>query len=265
MTASPITAALNEDRLNEAASLAAAAVKAYPQDVTARQLLASLAVLQGDLPRAETQASMAARLAPDEAVSLGLFRQHLRGLHARDAWWRDGAVPTFPGGASDADKAAVALNIALRAGDDAAVAQAFETLETLRGTRPGQWNGAAVDDLRDLDDRMPHAIEAVSAGGNYMWIDMARIARMTLRPVASPLDLVLRPARVALRDGAEADLVLPAIYPFPETPAQQLGRETGFSESHGVMIGQGQRAWLAGDEMQGFLSAETIGFGGGDG
>lgn len=269
MTPNPITAALNDDRLSDAVTLAAAAVKASPQDVTARQLLAALAVLSGDLARAEAQASMAARLAPADAVSFGLFRQHLRGLHARRAWWQDSALPAFPGGASEADRAAIALNVALRAGDGAAVAQTSKALEALRGTRPGHWNGVAVDDLRDLDDRLPHAVEAVSAGGNYLWIDMAKIARITLRPVASPLDLALRPARVGLTDGAEADLMLPAIYPAPDTAARQLGRETDFIESHGVMIGQGQRAWLVGDDMQGFLGAELISFddnsGGADG
>ncbi|MFV0386285.1 type VI secretion system accessory protein TagJ [Paracoccus sp. (in: a-proteobacteria)] len=260
MTAA-ITDLLNADALDDAAAAAAATVKTKPQDLSARMVLAGLSVLQGDLKRAETHAKMAAQFSPQDAVGLGLFRQHLRGLHARDAWWRDGAVPTFPGGATAADQAAVALNLALREGNRPATEQALETVEAARGTRPGTWNGAAVDDLRELDDRMPHAIEAVTAGGNYMWIDMSKIARIDFRPVAQPLDLVLRSAHVLLEDGAEADLVLPGLYPDPQTPLQRLGRETDFVETCGIMIGLGQRSWLAGDDMQGFLSADSIAFG----
>lgn len=251
---------LNSDALEDAEAAAIADVKARPQDADARVLLAALSVLQGDLKRAETHATMAARLSPDDAVGLGLFRQHLRGLLAREAWWRDGAAPVFPGGPTVADQAAVALNVALRDGDAAATETALEAVEAARGTHPGGWNGQPVEDLRELDDRMPHAVEAVTAGGNYLWIDMARIASIGFRPVASPLDLALRPARVLLTDGAEADLALPAIYPGPATPAQRLGRETDFIETCGLMIGQGQRAWLAGDDMQGFLSAQEITF-----
>ncbi|MDO5528031.1 MAG: type VI secretion system accessory protein TagJ [Paracoccus sp. (in: a-proteobacteria)] len=262
---SEIAKLLKEDNLADAARAAASAVKARPQDSGARTLLAALSVLQGDLARAETQASMAAKFAPDEALALGLFRQHLRGLHARDEWWKSGAVPGFPGGATEADREAVALNIALREGDGAGARDTLARLEDVRGARGGQWNECAADDLRDLDDRLPHAIEAISPGGHYLWIDTAKIARIAFRPVAGPLDLALRAARVTLSDGAEADLMLPAIYPAPESPALQLGRRTEFTESCGLTIGHGQRAYLAGDEMEGFLSAETISFEGKDG
>lgn len=246
------------DALDDATALAVADVKARPQDSSARMVLAVLSVLQGDLKRAETHATMAAQLSPGDAVGYGLFRQHLRGMFAREAWWAEGALPSFPGGPTAADQAAVALNIALREGNQSAVEAALEAAEAARGVRPGSWNGKSVDDLRELDDRMLHAVEAISAGGNYLWIDMARISSITLRPVAQPLDLALRPARLSLDDGAEADLVIPAIYPAPETPAQRLGRETDFTETLGVMVGHGQRAWLVGDDMEGFLSAQEI-------
>lgn len=251
---------LNADALGEAAAMAVADVKARPQDSAARMVLASLSVLQGDLKRAETHATMAAQLSPGDAIGYGLFRQHLRGLFAREAWWTEGALPSFPGGPTAADQATVALNVALREGNQSAVEAALEGAEAARGTRPGTWNGKPAEDLRELDDRMLHTVEAISAGGNYLWIDMARIASISLRPVAQPLDLALRPARVTLKDGAEADMVIPAIYPAPQTDSQRLGRETDFTETLGVMVGNGQRAWLVGDDMEGFLSAQEITF-----
>ncbi|NJM84524.1 MAG: nitrogen fixation protein, partial [Tabrizicola sp.] len=118
MTAGPTIAQhLSADRLDTALAEAAAALKARPQDTGLRMLLAELCVLGGDLERAETQAKIAQRAASDEAVGIGLFRQYLRGLHARAAWWRDGALPDFPGDPTACDREAIALNVALRAGE----------------------------------------------------------------------------------------------------------------------------------------------------
>ena len=96
MTADTIAGLLANDDLDAGIASAAGAVKNRPQDPKARMVLAELCVLAGDLERAETHAKLAARAAPDDAVGLGVFRQHLRGLHARDQWWQDGAVPAFP-------------------------------------------------------------------------------------------------------------------------------------------------------------------------
>lgn len=267
MTQASISACLDGDDLGAAIALATKAVKTAPQDAAARMLLAELGVLAGDLGRAESHAKLAARLAPGDAVGLGLFRQHLRGLHAREQWWQAGAVPGFPGGMSDCDRLALELNVALHGEDFAAARTALDTLEAARGECPALWNGKPVEDLRDLDDRLPHAFEAVTAGGNYLWLDFAKVSEVAFQPPARPLDLAFRRARVTLRDGSVADLLIPATCPTAANTAantaaddaQRLARRTDFTElSGGLTIAQGQRAYLAGDEMAGLLEAETI-------
>jgi type VI secretion system protein ImpE len=252
---------LADDALDAAVKAAADDVTARPQNAQARILLAELCVLAGDLGRAETHSKLAARLSPGDAVGIGVFRQYLRGLLARDAWWESGALPMFPLGATPCDELALKLNVALSAGDEPAAQAAFEALETARGARPALWNDTPLDDLRDLDDRLPHAFEAVTAGGNYLWLDMALIVDVVFQPPQRVLDLGYRRARVTLTDGAAADLLIPAVYHGSKAQAHRLARQTDFVDlPAGLVCAVGQRAYLAGDDMIGLLAAETIRF-----
>ncbi|MBY5931946.1 hypothetical protein KUV51_02940 [Tateyamaria omphalii] len=252
---------LSQDALTEAVDTAVSAVKVAPQDANIRVTLAQLLALSGDLARAETHAKMAQTLDMERAMALSVFRQHLRALDARDAWWANGATPEFPGKPTQADAAAMALQVALRDGDLTQAASCAATLEDIRVPTPACWDGAAVDDLRDVDDRLPHALEALTAGGHYLWIDFARVARLELMPVAAPFDLLARSARVTLRDGAGADVRLVAIYDGPRGATERLGRMTDFSElAPGLVRGHGQRAFLAGDTLVGILDPTEVVF-----
>lgn len=259
--AQTIAQLIGSNALENATRQAVEAVKANPDDAGARGQLAELCLLSGDLERADTHAKMAGRLDPGQTVGFGIFRQYLRGLHARAAWWESGALPEFPMGQTLADEAALKLNVALRAGDGAAARAALEEVEALRGTAPAVWNGREVADLRDLDDRLPHALEAVTQGGNYLWIDFSRIAQVEFEAPRRPVDLACRKARLSLRDGSAADLLLPAIYPGAAIPTHQLARQTDFSDGpEGLCFAHGQRAFLAGEEVVGLLDAQTLVF-----
>jgi type VI secretion system protein ImpE len=265
MTRPEISGLLSEGALDAAVAAAAAAVSTRPQDQQMRVLLAELAALAGDLQRAETHAKLAALLSPEDALGLGVFRQHLRGLFARNQWWENGAVPTFPLGTTALDELALKLNVALFAKDGPSAHAALQALDDARGARPAVWNGAPVDDLRDLDDRLPHAIEAVTAGGSYLWLDMALIDEIIFQPIQRPFDLGYRRARVTLTDGGAADVLIPATYHGSAKPEYLMARQTDFEElPGGLTTARGQRAFLAGDDMVGLLDAETILFGGTD-
>ncbi|MEM7497540.1 MAG: type VI secretion system accessory protein TagJ [Pseudomonadota bacterium] len=250
---------LSRDALDEAEAAAISRVKAAPGDARARMVLADLALLTGNLERADLQLGFAADLVPEEAVGIGLLRTQLRGIFAREKWFAEGAVPSFPKGPTPCDEAALRLGLALHAEDGASASTALEALEEARGTRPGRWNGATVDDLRDLDDRFAHAMEAVTSGGDYVWIDLAHVARVAFEPPRRMRDLAWRRARVTLTDGAGADLLVPALYPCPTSPEERLGRMTDWHEAPGgLRIGTGQRAFLAGDVMEGLMDATLI-------
>ncbi|WP_152613081.1 type VI secretion system accessory protein TagJ [Tateyamaria sp. ANG-S1] len=254
---------LFQDAISEAVDAAVTGVKSAPNDIELRVTLAQLLALSGDLERAETHAKMAQVQSVGHTVALSEFRQYLRALHARAAWWSDGAAPEFPGAPTPSDAIAMALNVALKSRDDTEAAALAKQLEDTRATCPVTWDEVEVEDLRDVDDRLPHAVEALTPGGHYLWIDLARIARIDFEPVVAPFDVLARPARLRLRDGSTADLRLAAIYDAPRSGAEMLGRVTDFSQVvPDVTRGHGQRSYLLNDTLGGLLDPTTVVFNG---
>jgi len=256
--AAEIASLLSHDNLADALEAAKAKVRATPADTQARNLYIDLLTLAGDYERADAQCNLASTLTPQDAMGFAMLRKQLRGMAARDAWFRDGAAPQFPEGPNALDQAAMKVGVMHREGGDAA--SPLADLETERGERPMIWNGLEVGDLRDLDDRAPHALEVIMTGGNYLWIDFARIATVTVEPIARPRDLAFRRAELVLIDGASAPALLPAIYAGTgDDAALRLGRRTDWvEEPTGITTGRGQRCLLAGDEIVSFHDVSEI-------
>jgi type VI secretion system protein ImpE len=264
VTQSPISALLSDDRLAEAVEQATGEVRTKPQDLSSRLLLVDLLCLQGEFERADRQADTASRLNPAQSVGIALLRGRIRGMDARSKWFSEGAVPSFPGGPSTLDEIALRVGLGLR--EDRSVDTLLEELESIRGARPAKVGEAAVDDFRDLDDRLPHALEAITDGGAYLWIDISRIASLRFEAARRPLDLGYRSTTLSLHDGSVANVLVPAIYAGTNgSDAALLGRSTEWVEEAGLVTGRGQRSFLAGDEEVGIAELAEIRFEGVDG
>ncbi len=258
--AADISALLSKDALDEAVAKASSAVKANPMDKQARHLLIDLLIVDGDLERADAQCATAATFAPEDTMGFALLRNQLRGMAARKAWFHEGAVPQFPGGPSATDEAALKVSVAHRAQDGDATRTALAAMDEARGAVATVWNGAPIADLRDLDDRTAHCLEALTTGGAYLWIDFTRIAALVVEPIARPRDIAYRRAELTLADGASAPVLLPAIYAGSNADAAlKLGRRTEWvDEPTGLTTGRGLRCLLAGDEMVTLHELERI-------
>ncbi|MCJ8510234.1 nitrogen fixation protein [Rhizobium lemnae] len=228
------------------------AVRERPSDADVRNLYIDLLIITGDFERADHQCGIAATLQPDKVMGFALLRNQLRGMAARNAWFDAGALPEFPGGPTECDRRAIQLALAHRDGDRHATIAALNDLEDLRGERPIRCNGTDLDEFRDLDDRIPHALEVIMSGGAYLWIDFLRIAALNIEPVTRLRDIAFRPAQLTLIDGAVAPVLLPAIYYQPELkdPLMLIGHSTEWLQlPTGLTVGQGQRCFLAGDDL----------------
>lgn len=251
---------LGENALGDATEAAKARLKTNPSDQTARHLYIDLLVIAGEYERADSQCSLAATFAPEATMGFALLRHELRGMASRAAWFESGAVPEFPQGPSELDRLAVSLGIAERSGQSGEASSELAAMENLRGERPFMWNGRHVSDLRDLDDRIPHALEVIMSGGAYLWVDFAKIASLSVEPVSRPRDLAFRRAELSLADGAVASVLLPAIYHGTGSdPKLLLGRETEWvEEPAGIVTGRGQRCFLAGDDLVAFHDMQEL-------
>lgn len=253
-----ITEALRENALENAIEQAKAHLKVAPGDKDARHLFIDLLILAGDYARADAQCNLAATFAPEDTMGFALLRNQLRAMAARSAWFEKAATPNFPNGPTALDQAALKVAVEHRGGSPETAA-ALQSFEELRGERPISWNGQPVSDFRDLDDRIPHALEAIMTGGAYLWIDFSRIAVVRLEPISRPRDLAFRTAELELADGAIATVLLPAIYHGTTGAKLLLGRETEWiEEPTGITTGRGQKCFLAGDDLVSFHDLEML-------
>ncbi len=246
-----ISRLLDDNQLQDAIGLARDHVKARPTDKDGRHFYIDLLVLAGDYEKADAQCNLAATFSPQDGVGFSLFRNQLRAMAARNAWFETGAVPDFPGGPSALDQLAMRANIAARSGDADTARTALAELDEKRGNVPIGHDGRSAGDIRDLDDRVPHALEVLTNGGRYLWIDYGRIESLSIDPMSRPRDLAFRGAELTLRDGAIASVLLPAIYHGAgDDVGLLLGRETRWSEDDQPLgTGFGQRCLLIGDDV----------------
>ena len=229
-------------------------MKARPTDVPARLALADLLVLAGDVERADRQLELATTFAPEAVTRLAVERGHLRAMASRADWFERGGAPAFPLGPTGADRAALELGLALREDDAAAADAALARLDGARAPAAFTLDGTIVEGLRDADDRTAHALEALTGGGAYLWVDHAHLAALELAPARRPRDLAWREARLTLTDGSQADVLVPLTYHPPAGATVddgcRLGRRTDWVPLGGsVTAGIGGRCLLAGDDL----------------
>lgn len=247
-----VSSKLAHGELDLALDLAKSAVRTGPADPQLRHIYIDLLIIAGDYERADNQCAIAATLQPDAVMGFALLRNQLRGMAARNAWFCDGAVPDFPGGPTELDQLAMKLSIAGDQGDAVTTKSTLEALEALRGERTIRCNGREISDLRDLDDRIPHALEVIMNGGAYLWIDFSRISLLRIEPMRRHRDIAFRQAELTLMDGAVAPVLLPAIYHQGKAANAEslLGRSTDWQTlPTGLTVGQGHRCFLAGDQL----------------
>lgn len=171
------------------------AVQAKPADVPPRMLLAELLLFTGDFQRADANMTAVNALDPDAALGVAEFRQLLRAATARREVFRDERLREFLGEPTDGQKSALAMLVALRAGDTAAAAEALVAAEAARPIPSGEIDGQGFEDLRDTDDLTGGSLEVLTTTGRYV-LDPARARR--------PAWTSMRPNGRAISSGAAA-------------------------------------------------------------
>jgi type VI secretion system protein ImpE len=245
-----VSTALETADIARAISLALDGVKRSPKDTDSRRLLIDLLIVNADYDRADKQADILSNTSGDLTLGMVLLRGRLRAAKAREAWFLNGAVPSFPGEPTPRDQMAMLLGVALREGDTANIEDALNAVTTTSQTEGFSINGASVAELRDVDDRLPHALEVLCSDGSYMWVDFNRIETLKFSPIVSVRDLVWRPAKLRLNDGSETEVIVCATY-FSATQSdeEKLARVTNWQElAGGVVVGIGQKVYLMDDD-----------------
>ncbi|MDN3519578.1 type VI secretion system accessory protein TagJ [Aquisalimonas lutea] len=236
-------------RLAEAIDAATATLRGDPADTSARSLLAELLCLRGEFERADRQLATLADFSPDRHEEIAAWRGLLHAARARADVFEHGATPELTGPATQRIRGLLEALLAWRE-DEADSAERYHGLEMERVPWRAIVDGTPVTDVRELDDRMAGILDVMTTQGQYLWVDVADVASLNLVPRRRPLEAAWRPAQLTLRDGFSGRVYIPIIYPTAtDDEACLLGRRTDWQDRDGVVIGLGQRCWLAGDSV----------------
>lgn len=238
-------------RLKDAIAALNGELRSKPTDADRRVFLAELLCFDGNLERADVQLDTTGVQQPAVAVVMALFRQLIRADQARHQLFSDGRVPEFVGEPPEHLQLHLQAVVALRGGDPAGAVELLAKAEAMRPPLSGTHDGAAFDDLRDLDDVFGGFFEVLTSTGKYFWIPGERVTSLEFHAPERPRDLLWRRASMIVRDGPEGDVFLPTVYPGAPADAadgEKLGRVTEWIEEPGAPVrGRGQRCFLIGE------------------
>jgi len=191
-----------------------------------------------------------------------MFRHLIRAEQARQQFYTEGRLPELLGAPPPALKLLLEASLRLREGQSTEAAGLLAQAEEERPRVTGTCDGAAFDDLRDLDDRTASVLEVLTSTGKYYWVPMERVELIEFRPPVRPRDLLWRRARMIVRDGPDGEVFLPTLYPgSQEEPDERfrLGRATEWRGGDGAPTrGIGQRTLLVGEEARPILEIKEI-------
>jgi type VI secretion system protein ImpE len=243
-------------RLREAIEAQTLAVKAHPADTARRLFLFELLAFEGDLDRARKQIETLRFDEPELQAAVLTYRGLLDAEAKRRNLFLSGSPsPLFlaePPGHVHLRLEAVAR---LQSGDSAGAAELLTKANADAPSFRGSLNGQSIELLRDIDDLFGSVLE-VMARGNYFWVPLEQVERLTMAPPRFPRDLLWFPARLELEQ-SEGEVFLPTLYPSSHAHADELvrlGRRTDWhAEESGPTLGIGLRTFLAGDDPIGIL------------
>jgi type VI secretion system protein ImpE len=251
-------------KLADAVTAALAAVKTAPADRGKRYMLAEFLLFAGDLDRADKQLDVLDQPQAPEGLAVVQFRHLVRAEQARRDVFDQGRVPDLLAAPSEAVELTLKAAVAARAGSAAEAADFLKQAEAARPPAPGDADGAAFDDFRDLDDRLGPVLEVLATTGKYYWVPVNQVESVEFSAPERPRDLFWRPARLIVRDGPDGEVYVPTLYPgshLATDEAVKLGRYTDWQGGDGHPYrGFGLREFLVGDESKPILQLKTVTF-----
>jgi type VI secretion system protein ImpE len=237
-------------------------VRDRPTDIELRSLLAEFLCVRGELERADTHFELLSKqVAPGAQVGVAWLRQLVRAEQWRQDFYVSGRAPAVLGTLETSPRLALEATIALREQRSADAATLLAESERVRPKPRGTLNGAAFDDLRDLDDLCASVLEVLTSTGKYYWVAWERVRAIEFSAPERPLDLIWRGCDIEVQDGPQGKVWIPAIYaglPATSSDALRMGRATEWDETlPGIVRGRGLRTFLVGDDAKHVLELGT--------
>lgn len=237
--------------VSQALQSAETQVRRHPDAHEARWQLFQWLCVIGEWPRALKQLQVATQLAADFAQTAHVYRDLIRAEVFRVAVLKGerepGALLAPPDWVSPLLEALMLAGNQDLSGADRCREQALSEAAAPAGTH----DGAPIVWITDSDTRYGPTCEIVSAG-RYAWLPFVQMRKLEMKPVAGLLNLIWRPATVALTEGTVCRGFVPVRYSGSEhgNDTLRLARETRWANiGQTGVVALGQKTWMtdAGD------------------
>lgn len=256
-------AQLDSGNLGEAVSMALAAVKSKPTDITARTFLFELSCFSGDWDRAEKQLEVIGQQDVNAMVGAQIYRQNLKAERDRVRFYEEGLMPECLMPPPKYVDKLLAANNYVRTDDSERAAKVFEEIEEERPAFACKINGEQVEDFRDYNDLTSCVFETIIKG-SYAWLPFEQVKSIKFFERESLRDLYWRQAEVEMTNGTQGEMFFPSLYANSQASGNddiRLGRATDWTETDaGTYIGSGIRIFAAGSEYKPMPELEKIEF-----
>jgi type VI secretion system protein ImpE len=237
-------------------------VKAHPTESQRRTFLFELLCFAGELDRAARQLDVIGHQDAMAEPAVQVYRNILHVEHLRRRLHSESLKPEFlldPPAFVSWHLEAVGH---LRAGQTADARAALEKAEAAQAPLRGRIDGQPFEEFRDCDDVLAPVVELFLLR-DYVWVPFAQVREIELSAPERPRDLIWIPARLELHTGAQHRGYVPALYHgshlHPDNQVK-LGRLTDWPETQGLVLGVGQRMFLAGENAHPILETRRIEF-----
>jgi type VI secretion system protein ImpE len=254
----------HDGKLREATIAAVDSVRLNPTDSARRLLLAQLLCFSGEFDRADGHVDAATTNDPKGVLSLLGFRQLIRAEQARQEFFHSGRVPEVLSAPDEIVKLTLEASVHAREGELRRAAETLGQVEDLRPKLSGVCDGQPFEDFRDLDDLTCCVLEVLTVKGDYYLVPFDRVESLEFHAPEYPRDLLWRRAHLVVRDGPDAEVFIPVLYPGAARNADdlvRLGRATDWTGGDGEPVrGVGQRTFLVGDQARTILELHSLTF-----
>lgn len=243
-------------KLQDAIDAQIKAVKASPADHGKRIFLFEMFAFAGDLDKAKRQIEAVEYGEMERDTAVMSYRKLLEAEQLRRRLFSESLSPKFLIDPPERVKMRIEAVGRLREKKPAEAAELLAKATEADPALHGKLNDKPFESLHDGDDLFSSILEVMSQG-SYYWVPLEQIESLAMNPPKYPRELIWFPAHLALKDGPEGDVFLPAIYPGSyQHPDDQykLGRATDWhSTDGGPVLGVGARTFYADDNDIGLL------------
>jgi type VI secretion system protein ImpE len=251
-----------QGKLKAAIEAQIAKVKSNPTDQSARLFLFELFFFSGDLDRARKQLDNLRYERPEVTAAIESYRKALDAETNRRAVLTGQARPQFLRDVPEHAEIRLQAIASYSAQEIAAGNSLIDQANALAPGASGVLNGERVEQLRDGDDLFGPIVE-VFASDKYVWVPLDQIESLTMNPLATPRDVIMRPASLTLIDGPTGDVLIPGLYfgsHLHPDEAIQVGRVSDWLGDESAPIrGAGAKLFLDGEKWVRFADWQSFG------